>query len=104
MEQPREQEWRNAPTLSAEYSKTKDLFNKDRSRAVWNLGKRELASTSLYPSLALSFQLGVDRRTIYGWMSGKHKPNPLSLAQIGATFSRLLGEDWQEQVDRLCTT
>ena len=59
-----------------------------------------LAETSSYPSLDLAFEIGVDRRTIYGWTNGDHKPSPLVIPHIDAAFCQVLGEDWTEQVDR----
>ena len=100
MEEPREEDWLHRPTLSARYSELKDWFSKDRLRVAWNLGQEALASASSYPSQDLAFEIGVERKTVYEWMSGKHKPSRFSLVHLDAAFTAVLGEDWTQQVDR----
>ncbi len=100
MEHPRQVDWLHRPTLSARCSDLKEWLTQDRLRVAWRLGKRELSRTSTYPSQDLAFEIGVERRTVYYWMSGEHEPAPLSFVHIDAAFSRVLGEDWKEQVDR----
>jgi len=67
---------------------------------AWQLGKRELAKRSSYPSQELAYEVAVTRRTICGWRNGEHKPTQVSFIRIDAAFSQVLGDDWMEQVDR----
>ena len=95
------QEWEYQPLLNRRYDDLKRWLTPEKIKMGWVLAKKKLALHSHHPSFDLALAIGVDRRTVYHWITGTHRPRQLSLVHIDAAFSRILGEDWPEQVDRV---
>lgn len=94
-------EWEYQPLLNSRYDDLQRWLTPEKIKMGWKLAKGKLASRSKHPSFDLALAIGVDRRTVYHWTTGTHRPHQLSLVHIDAAFSRILGEDWPEQVDRV---
>lgn len=89
-----------SPLVNPRYDELERWITPERIKKAWEIAKEEMAKQSRYPTLQLSFMIQVERRTIYGWTSGAHRPQRLSLVHLDDTLSRVIGEDWPAMVDR----
>jgi len=89
--------------LSERFEELNDWQSPERLKMGYRLAKETLRQDSESPALDLLLQIGVARQTMYNWTAGNSRPYKIYLEKIDSVFSRILGDDWPEKVDRKLT-